>query len=299
MILVAGGTGTLGRRVIRLLTERGLAVRILTRDTARARQLASDGVEIVVGDVADEPSVERAVAGVATVVSAIQGFGGVDARGPAAVDDRGNATLIEAAHRAAVAQFVLLSIAQAAADHPIEHFRTKYAAEQTLRASGVPWTIIRPTAYMETFIDFLVRPLLETGTTRMVGRGDNPINFVSAEDVARFVDLAVVDPTLRGAAIDVPGPENITLSGFIAAAQAVAGRSGRVRHAPVPMMRLVSTVMRPFNPIVAGQLASGVVLASRDMRMDPTERRQRYPAIPLTRLEDVMRRELAAPINEP
>jgi len=76
MILIAGGTGTLGTQVVPLLTTRGLDVRILTRAPARARHLQGDRVEIVAGDVRDRTAVDRAMAGVRTVISAIQGFSG-------------------------------------------------------------------------------------------------------------------------------------------------------------------------------------------------------------------------------
>ena len=70
MILIAGGTGTLGTEVVRLLTARGLEVRILTRDPARAEHERGDLVEIISGDVRDARAVERAVDGAQTVISA-------------------------------------------------------------------------------------------------------------------------------------------------------------------------------------------------------------------------------------
>lgn len=76
MILIAGGTGTLGRRVVQLLTARKLAVRILTRDPARAAELVGPGIEVAAGDVRDPGAVARAMVGVRTTISAIQGFSG-------------------------------------------------------------------------------------------------------------------------------------------------------------------------------------------------------------------------------
>ena len=84
MILIAGGTGTLGARVVSLLTARGLEVRTLTRDPERAEYERGDLVEIASGDVQDARAVERAVAGAQTVVSAVQGFAGADPAGPEA-----------------------------------------------------------------------------------------------------------------------------------------------------------------------------------------------------------------------
>jgi uncharacterized protein YbjT (DUF2867 family) len=151
MILIAGGTGTLGAQVVRLLTARGLEVQILTRDPARAQHLQGDRVEIVPGDVRDPRAVERAADGASTVISAIQGFAGAAPVGPQAVDRQGNSNLIQAARAGAVEHFILVSMQGAAPDHPMELFRMKYLAEEELKASGLAWTIIRPSAYMETW----------------------------------------------------------------------------------------------------------------------------------------------------
>ena len=207
MILVAGGSGVLGTRLHALLAARGLDVRILSRDPDKARSHVGDRVQVVAGDVRNPTAVAHAVEGARTVVSAITGFGLARDVSPRSVDWEGNANLIRAAKAAGVEHFVLLSICQAAPDHPIELFRMKHRAEEELRASGLAWTIIRPTAYMETWLGILGAPLVESGSTRIFGRGANPINFVSADDVARFVDLAVADHAMRGATIEVGGPD--------------------------------------------------------------------------------------------
>jgi uncharacterized protein YbjT (DUF2867 family) len=135
MIVVAGGTGTLGTRLVPRLAERGLAVRVLTRDPARAQHLAGHGVQVVHGDVRDPASLARALHGAGTVISAVHGFAGPGGVSPASVDRAGNARLIHAAARTGAA-FVLVSVVGAAPSHPIGLFRAKYAAEQALRASG-------------------------------------------------------------------------------------------------------------------------------------------------------------------
>ncbi len=173
--------------------------------------IAGDDVEVVTGDVRDAGTLDVAMAGVDAVVSAMSGFGGRDPLGTRAVDRDGNLRLIDAARAAGVSHFVLLSIHQAAADHPMLMLCDKWAAEEALRASGLSWTIIRPTAYLETWLGLLGVPLATSGTTRVFGRGRNPINFVSAVDVAEFVKRAIVEPDLRGTAIEVPGPQNLTL----------------------------------------------------------------------------------------
>src|SRR5215204_175984 len=294
MILIAGGTGTLGTQVVRLLTARGLEVRILTRDPARAEHLRGGLVEIVSGDVQDARAVESALAGAKTVISAIQGFGGAAPAGPQAVDRQGNSNLIKAAKAGAAEHFILVSIQGAAPEHPMELFRTKYLAEQELKASGLTWTIIRPTAYMETWATLIGQPLLKSGKTRIFGRGNNPINFVSAHDVARFVELAVVDPAMRGELVEVGGPENLSMNQFAQTFETVTEKAGKVSHVPLPMMRLMSVLMRPVNPTLARQIQAGVVMDTHDFSFDSSETSRRYRSVPLTSLADVGRRDYVA-----
>lgn len=289
-ILIAGGTGVLGTRVVPLLTARGLAVRILTRDPARARHLVGDRVEIISGDVREPGTLVQAMEGVQAVVSAIQGFSGTGGDNPQTVDGEGNSNLIQAARAAGVEHFILVSVQGAAPDHPMELFRMKYRAEQELRASGLDWTIIRPTASMETWAALIGEPLVKTGKTRLFGRGANPINFVAADDVAAFVTLAVTDPAMRGVVVEVGGPENLTMEQFARAFAPATGEAGKVSPVPLPMMRLMAVLLRPIKPTIARQIQAGVVMDTRDMTFDPAETTRRYPSIMPTSLADVVRR---------
>jgi uncharacterized protein YbjT (DUF2867 family) len=292
VILVAGGTGTLGTRIVTLLRGRGLPVRVLTRDRNRAGHLGTD-IEIVEGDLHSAAALARAADGAQTVISAVQGFAGTPGASPARTDRDGNRNLIQAARRAGAGHVVLVSVRDASPDHPMDLMRMKYAAEQDLKESGLSWTIIRPSAFMETWCQVLGRPLLEKGKTVVFGRGDNPINWVSAEDVARFVDRAVADPAMRGQIIDVGGPENLTMTEFIRTFQSGTASGGSVGHVPRTAMRLGMLLMRPVNPALARQIQAGIIMDSRPQAFDASAVRRRYSSIPATSLADVVRRDIA------
>jgi len=291
MIVVAGASGTLGPLLVPLLVERGEPVRVVTRDPGAASRKLS-GVELISGDVTRPEDARRAVAGARVVVSAITGF--ASPAGLQAVDVEGNRILADAAVRAGVEQFVLLSVAQASADHPMALFRAKFAAEQAVRASSVGWTMIRPTAYLETWLGLIGGPLVAKGRTIVFGRGRNPINFVSALDVARFVDLAIADPSFRGKVVEVPGPENLTLDQLVKIIQTACGRSGRVSHTPRAAMRLLSIALRPIDRMRAGQIGAALVMDTRDMTMDGRAVRAAYPSIPMTTATTVAERLFGA-----
>jgi NADH dehydrogenase len=279
VILVAGGTGCLGREIVALLLARGERVRVLTRTASRAPA----DVEVAIGDVRDRAAVAAATNGVRAVVSAVHGFAGANVD-PESVDRDGNANLVEAAGASGVAHFVLLSVHGASAEHPIELFRMKHAAEQTLRASDLSWTILRPTAFLETWLGILGAPLLRSGKTTVFGRGENPINFVSARDVARYVDHALQDPSLRGRVVDVAGPENLTFHELLARFETVTGARGKRSHVPLPVMRAAAVLMKPIKPSLARQIRAGVVMDTTDMTCNVA------PVLAPTSVADAIRR---------
>jgi uncharacterized protein YbjT (DUF2867 family) len=247
MIVVAGGSGRLGRA---LLARRPNARSISRRE----------GV-----DVRDRSALD--LRGATVVVSAMHGFAGkgVD---PESVDVRGNANLIEAAAAAGVRHFILVSVHDARADHPIELFRAKFRAEELLRASGLPYTIVRPSAFVETWLGIVCAPLLEKKKTMIFGRGRNPINFVSVDDIATVIDDAI-DRGPLGNAIECVGPDNLTFHELLDAFCAITGARGRVGHVPLPVMRTMAIVMRPFHANLARQIRAGVVLDTTDMAATP------------------------------
>jgi NADH dehydrogenase len=254
VILVAGGTGRLGTLVVSGLAGRGLKVRVLTRDPARASHLAGIAAEIVRGDVRDGQSIQGATVGVDTVVSAVHGFTGYGRVTPASVDRDGNAKLIDAASVVG-ADVVLVSVVGASSDHPMELFRAKHHAEQYLRASPVPWTVVRSTAFVELWADIMAK-------APVFGRGDNPINFVSVSDVAAVVERATVDTSLRGQILEVGGPENLTCNQLAAILGELRGRPRTIRHVPRGVLRVMAPASRRARAAIA--------MDTTDMTFDPS-----------------------------
>ena len=207
MILVAGGTGRLGRLVVAGLTALGEPVRILTRDVSTAVALRGPLVDVVRGDVRDPATLPPAMAGARTVVSAIQGFAGPGGVTPETVDRDGNANLVAAA-KAEGSDMVLVSVVGASAGSAMALFRMKAAAEDNLVGSGVPWTIVRASGFLELYLDLMRRTAGKTGRPLVFGRGQNPINFARVSDVADAVVRAAADPVRnhRSGTNDGSGP---------------------------------------------------------------------------------------------
>ncbi|MGI8414404.1 MAG: SDR family oxidoreductase [Solirubrobacteraceae bacterium] len=278
MIVVAGGSGRLGTLLVLRLAARGLAVRVLTREPSRARHLSELGAEIVAGDVRDRSSLEMAMRGATTVVSAVQGFAGPGRVSPASVDRDGNANLVDAA-AAVDADVVLMSVLGASAEHPMELFRAKHAAEQQLRASGLCWTIVRAAAFVELWAEIMTKPIV-------FGRGENPINFVSVSDVAAVLERAVIDPSLRQNVIEVGGPRNLTFNELAALLQRVHGRDATVRHVPLWLLRAIAPVAR--------QARAAIAMDTTDMTFD-AEVRPTVVELPMTDVQRALTQSASRP----
>jgi len=264
LILLAGGTGTLGRELQPRLTAGGYNVRLITRHPERGRDLESDLCEVTKADVCEVSTLTSVLRGVRTVISAMSGYGPNSGADPRSVDGAGNGNLIHAAETAGAEHFLLVSVRGAGPHHPMELMRMKFQAEQELKASRLAWTIVRPSLFMETWASVVGEPLMKQGKALVFGRGRNPINLVSACDVADVIMRAVTEPAMRGVEVDVAGPDDITLlqcAATIASAAAVPNRYTRI---PRPALRLMSVLARPISPTFARLAHDAVVMDTLD-----------------------------------
>ena len=148
--LVAGATGETGRRIVeQLRAQEGVSVRALVRERAKAQSLFPDTVELVVGDVLEPASLKAAIADCQVLLSATGAAPSLDPTGPYKVDYEGNKNLVDVAKVAQVEQFVMVSsLCVSKLFHPLNLFwgilYWKRQAEDYLKQSGVPYTIVRP-----------------------------------------------------------------------------------------------------------------------------------------------------------
>jgi uncharacterized protein YbjT (DUF2867 family) len=285
LILVAGGTGTLGSAIARRLLERGAAVRVMTRRPAAAAALRAKGAEIVQADLTDPPGLAAACRGATHVITTANAFVGTGRASVASVDEAGNRHLIDAARAAGVRQFVFTSARIPPAFLAIDYFAAKRRTEEYLRRSGVPFTILRPTAFMETWGAMLGEPALRQGKVRIFGPGRLPINFVAVDDVAAVAVLTLDRPDAMNAVVEIGGPENLTQLQVVEIFERLAGRPVRRSHMPVWMMRILPPLLRPFNPAVARMIQSGAVTATIPQPYDASAMLASFP-ITQTRLAD-------------
>jgi uncharacterized protein YbjT (DUF2867 family) len=168
--LVLGGTGSIGRLVVARLLERGDSVRVVTRDVDRARGALPVSAEIVLGDLSDVGSISAALDGVdAVVLTHGAPYGSGD---DAAVDYGAVPTLLEALDGRQVRVALMSSIGvTATGGSSRELLSWKRRGERLLRASGLPYTVVRPGWFdagtgTEQHVDLRQGDLIEYGPVR-------------------------------------------------------------------------------------------------------------------------------------
>jgi NADH dehydrogenase len=263
--LVVGATGLLGTEICRRLRARGKPVRALVRfGSANESNLRALGAEIVHGDLKDRASLEAACRSASRVVTTANVMTS-RRRGDSleSVDRDGQLALLDAAKRAGIAQFIYVSVSpRLPSNNPF--VRYKRELEQAVRASGMTWTILQPTAFMEIHAGPALGWDFAKGRARLLGSGRVPLSYVSALDVAEFAVVADDNPGAANRFLHIAGPEPLTGFDAVRIAEKVTGRRFTVQRMPTAMLKALSAVLRPVAPIPSSLLAMGAGLDSGD-----------------------------------
>lgn len=211
MNLIAGATGLVGGEICRRLAADRKPVRALVRptgDTSRINELRAAGAELATGDLKDPASIQAACAGATAVLSTASSM---LSRQPGDTIDRvdrlGQLQLIQAAKSAGVKHFVYISFSPMAEDFALQ--RAKREVEQALMASGMTYTILRPTFFMEIWLSPALGFDVTARRARIYGTGGSPISWISFPNVAEFAVRSLETAAARNATFAIGGPEPI------------------------------------------------------------------------------------------
>jgi uncharacterized protein YbjT (DUF2867 family) len=247
LILVSGATGQQGGTVSRNLLERGFGVRALTRDPEKpaGKALADLWAEVVSGALEDRASMERVLEDVHGVFS-VQQFFEAGYEG----EVRQGVQLADAARAAGVDHYVYSSVGSAHRETGIPHFESKWEVEEHVRASGVPYTVLRPVFFMQNW-EMMREPILGGTLPQPLDPG-KPFQTIDVDDIGVFAAMAFENPDeWVGREVELAGDE-LTMPEIAATFSRVVGR--QVDYFQVPwdqfeqqMGEEVTVMYRWFN----------------------------------------------------
>ncbi|MET9605320.1 NAD(P)H-binding protein [Streptomyces sp. NPDC006512] len=207
MILVTGATGNIGSALLKELHAHGVGpLRGLTRDAARAA--FPDGVEAVEGDLAEPASLKPALDGVRSLFL-------LSRLGP-------DADILEAARQAGVRHVVLVSSITVRTHPHLGPAGENLAVEQALKASGMDWTVLRPTQFASNALMWAAA--ISGHETVHAPYADTALPTVHPADIASVARVALTEPGHRGRTYALTGPEPVTARQQVEAIAAALGR---------------------------------------------------------------------------
>ena len=258
-IFLAGGTGFVGGHVRRALIDCGHSVRLLVHARTGGHE---DGVEEIEGDATLPSSFSQALHGCDATINLI---GIIRERpGHAVTFQRlhveATRNLVATSQTAGVRRYLQMSALGADSGSSSGYFRSKAVAEEAVRASGLDWTIFRPSVIFgpkDDFINQLAGLLRTLPVMPVIGDGQYQMQPVAGDDVARCFAQALEKPETIGRAYELCGPDRMSYNALLDVIGRALGMQ-RVRkiNNPVGLMRLIVPVMERFSffPITSDQL---------------------------------------------
>jgi NADH dehydrogenase len=273
-IFLTGATGFVGRALIPALRAHGYAVRCLVRRGSEPDLRGLEAIERVEGDVLSPASLERDMAGCDTVVHLV----GIIREQPAMlatferIHTQGTVNVLEAAAATGVRRYLHMSALGVRPGARARYHQTKWAAEEAVRASPIPWTIFRPSIIYgrgDQFVNMLASMVRRYPVVPVIGSGQHRLQPVVVEHVAEAFARAVGLESSVKQTYDVGGPDTVTLTRLLDLIGATLGRA-RVRklHVPLGVIRPLTRVLHrvPGYPVTPDQL----LMLEEDNVADPT-----------------------------
>ena len=261
-VLVVGATGPLGSVIVRKLIATGVKVRALSRNQAALAQFAPEA-EIAAVDLRDLQKLTEACRGVDQIVATATNNMGQGPTSPTRTDLSAYQNLCAAARNTGVRRLVYVSYRGVVQDAPVDIFRVKWYIEDAIRRSGVPYVMLRPTAFMDIWIDqMLAKGIREKGVATIFGDGRNVSNYIAVDDVAEFAVKILSRPEVVNEVVEVGGPSNLSQNDLATLVERRLNRPAKRRHVPVVAMRLLAPIVRPFNELAARLITLGLYSAT-------------------------------------
>jgi len=258
-VFLTGGTGFVGKHMLKRLLSEGHSVRAVVRDPAKSG--SQEGVEFLPGDVVSGTGLDSAMQGCDAVIHLV---GIIIEKGNntfEAVHHLGDRNVVEAAQRTGIKRLVLMSALGVRADAVAEYQTSKWKGEEEVRKSGIPFCILRPSLIFgegDGFVTQMMDTMRKAPLFRPVpGDGMPKFRPIHIDDVTFCFVRALTAEAATNQTIDLGGPDELTLNNVLQEIARCAKVSKPAVHIPMPLMMAAAAVAQtllPNPPVTVGQL---------------------------------------------
>lgn len=252
-VLVTGGTGFVGREIVRELIASGHRVRSLSRGTH-----LRESPEMPPGNVLDAASLPQAFAGVEAVIHLVGIISEFGEQTFENVHVRGTQNVVSAAQQAGAKRFVHMSALGTRPNAVARYHQSKWAAEEIVRGSGLDWTIFRPSIIYgpgDGFVNLFAKIIRRSPIVPIMGDGESKFQPVTVESVATAFVKALAEPRAVHQTFDLCGAEVFTLNEIVDAILTVMQRRRLKLHVPLAAARFQAALLEFVYPRVLRKAA--------------------------------------------
>jgi len=242
MILIIGATGMVGSEICQLLTTDSKPVRAMVRatsDQAKTNKLKELGVQIMQGDLRNSSTFGPVLEGITAVITTVSSmpFSYVPGENDLQkVDLEGMTNFIDSAKNTGVKHFIYTSFSgQIDLDFSLRN--AKRSIEQHLQKSGMDYTILRPSCFMEVWLTAAVGFDVANSKVQLCGDGSKPVSYISYKDVASFAVESLTNPAAKNAILEMGGPEKLSQLDAVRIFEDVSGQKFDVQNVPVEALQ--------------------------------------------------------------
>jgi uncharacterized protein YbjT (DUF2867 family) len=258
-VFITGATGFVGQEILKRLHDARRSIRILARhpQSAKVRDFASRfGAEIHAGDVLDPASLPAGLKDCEAVIHLVGIISEIGTNTFENVHTQGTKNIINAVQQAGVKRFVHMSALGTRANAVARYHRSKWAAEEIVRNSGLDFTIFRPSIIYgphDGFVNLFANMSRFSPMLPIMGSGRSQLQPVPVADVATCFVRALDEPKSIGQTYDLCGGDVLSFEEVIDAILEVTGRKRMKLHVPLPLARFQASFLEFVFPKLLGK----------------------------------------------
>ncbi len=293
MILITGGTGFVGRNIVRRLIQTNQKVRCLVRKTSNVSIFEGPKLEYSEGDITQPQTLPKAMEGIDTVINLV----GIIRESRNATFEKihadGTANVVNASKKAGVKKFIQMSALGTGPQAISRYHKTKWQGEEAVRASSLDYVIFRPSIICgadDKFVNMFARMIRQTFLTRMmpvIGSGEYKMQPIYVGDVAHCFVTAALSDKIVNKAYELGGPEQLTFNEILDTIMRVMGKRRIKVHLPLWVGKILAFFMEKLlssPPLTREQL----IMLQSDNIGDITAMKRDFNFEPM-RFEDAIR----------
>lgn len=252
-ILVIGGTGYLGGKVIDHLLARNVKVSALVREGSAAKGYESKGVRIIKGDITKPETIPPALAGIDAVISTAIGYSRRKKDDSLqSVDDAGNRNLVDALAQSSVRRFVFTSILTADKARDVPHFWQKKLIEDYMDQKGIRYIALRPGAFLDQNpARDQFAAALKKGKLQVPASSTAKWTYILTDDLADYLAIAAIDDTIPEGKVDIGMSEPMNADMLAKYASEYTGKTVKVSAIPWAVLGTFFSIAGLFMPFMA------------------------------------------------